>query len=167
MVNARPNSTFPSVILQKARYAALLARPRERGAKAVKHHTSLGRFPRPGSGPVPHNSRSGSVHLRRDENADLLRAPIAGLDVASWPCPRKWPWTSGNGGCPGLLPFSADRLEMTSRSPRGNQGSRHFHMSTISTPYGGPAYAERRRPAQGRRGRDDCRERSVVLCVCE
>ena len=32
---------------------------------------------------------------------------------------------------------------------RGNQCFRHFHMSTISTPYGGPASAERRRPAQG------------------
>jgi hypothetical protein len=34
------------------------------------------------------------------------------------------------------------------QQPRGNQAFRHFHMSTISTPYGGPAYAERRRPAQ-------------------
>jgi hypothetical protein len=31
---------------------------------------------------------------------------------------------------------------------RGNQSFRHFHMSTIFTPYGGPASAERRRPAQ-------------------
>ena len=53
------------------------------------------------------------------------------------------------------------------QKPRGNQGSRHFHISTISTPYGGPAYAERRRPAQSRRGRDDFRERSVVLRVWE
>ena len=45
-----------------------------------------------------------------------MRAHIGGLDLASCPCPRRWPWTSGNGGCPGLLPFSADRLEMTSRS---------------------------------------------------
>src|SRR5436305_6700090 len=31
-------------------------------------------------------------------------------------CPRKWPWKSGIGGCPGLLPFPAARLEMTSSS---------------------------------------------------
>ena len=34
------------------------------------------------------------------------------------------------------------------QQPRGNQSFRHFHMSTIFTPYGGPAHAERRRPAQ-------------------
>jgi hypothetical protein len=33
------------------------------------------------------------------------------------------------------------------QQPRGNQGFRHFHMSSTSTPYRGPAYAERRRPA--------------------
>jgi hypothetical protein len=32
------------------------------------------------------------------------------------PCPRKWRWKPGNGGFPGLLPFPADRLEMTSGS---------------------------------------------------
>jgi hypothetical protein len=31
-------------------------------------------------------------------------------------CPRKWPWKFGGGDFPGLLPFSADRLEMTSRN---------------------------------------------------
>src|SRR5690348_16734874 len=31
-------------------------------------------------------------------------------------CPRKWPWKSGSGGCPGLLPFPAARLEITSSS---------------------------------------------------
>ena len=34
------------------------------------------------------------------------------------------------------------------QQPRGHQGNRHFHMPTISTPYGGPASAEHRRPAQ-------------------
>ena len=105
------------VILQKARYAALLARPRERGAKAVKHHISLGRrvFRGLGAARCP-------ITLGADQSIfgatrrGPMRAPIAGSDVASWPCPRKWPWTSGNGGFLGLLPFPAARLEMTSSS---------------------------------------------------
>jgi len=34
------------------------------------------------------------------------------------------------------------------QQPLGNEGFRDFQMSSTSTPYGGPAYAERRRPAQ-------------------
>ena len=105
------------VILQKAHYAAFLAKPRERGAKAVKHHISLGRrgFRGLGAARCP-------ITLGADQSIfgatrrGPMRAHIGGLDLASCPCPRRWPWTSGNGGCPGLLPFSADRLEMTSRS---------------------------------------------------
>jgi hypothetical protein len=34
------------------------------------------------------------------------------------------------------------------QQPRGNRRKRHFHMSTISTPYGGPACPGHGRPAQ-------------------
>ena len=72
------------VILQKARYAALLARLRERGAKAVKHHTSLGRrvFRGLGAARCP-------ITLGADQSIfgatrrGPMRAPIARLDVAS------------------------------------------------------------------------------------
>jgi hypothetical protein len=152
------------VILQKAHYAAFLARPMERGAKAVKHHISLGRrvFRGLGAARCP-------ITLGADQSIfgatrrGPMRAHIAGLDLAPCPCTRKWPWTSGNGGRPGLLPFSADRFGNDLQPPFGNQGNRHFHMSTISTPYGGPACPGHGRPAQGRRGWD----RGVVLCVCE
>jgi hypothetical protein len=85
-----------------------------------------------------------------------MRTHIAGLDLASCPCPRKWPWTSGNGGCPGLLPFSADRLEMTSKSLVEIREAAISTCPPFPPPTGGPAFAERRRPAQGRRGRADC-----------
>jgi hypothetical protein len=111
------------VILQKVRYAALLARPRERGAKAVKHLTSLKRRVFRGLEPLGGQGAARCpITLGADQSifgatrGGPMRAPIAGLDIASWPCPRKWPWTSENGGFLGLLPFPSARLEMTSSS---------------------------------------------------
>jgi hypothetical protein len=52
------------------------------------------------------------------------------------------------------------------QEPFGNEALRHFQMSSISSPYGGPAslnVAGRPRP----RGLGDRGKRSVVLCVRE
>jgi hypothetical protein len=53
----------------------------------------------------------------------------------------KWPplWTS----CISTRPVGTDFQQ-----PRGNHGNRHFHTSTIFTPYGGPACPGHGRPAQ-------------------
>ena len=68
---------------------------------------------------------------------DVQSAGPAFMSVEIW----KWRfrWTS---------PISSRSVGNDFQQPRGHQGNRHFHMPTISTPYGGPAYAERRRPAQ-------------------
>ena len=100
---------------------------------------------------MPHNSGGGSVHLLRDETRTYagtycwlgprvvpMSAEMA-LDIWKW----RPSWTSS---------ISSSPVGNDFRQPRGNESFRHFHMSTISTPYGGPAYAERRRPAQDRRG---------------
>lgn len=61
----------------------------------------------------------------------------------------------------GLVPPSSGRVLLD------GQDAWKSEFPPFPPPYGGPAFAERRRPAQGRGGRDDCREGSVVLCVCE
>jgi hypothetical protein len=58
------------------------------------------------------------------------------LEMWKWP----FPWTS----CISTRPVGNDF-----QKPCGNQGGRHFHMSTISAPYGGPACPGHGRPAQG------------------
>jgi hypothetical protein len=58
------------------------------------------------------------IHLSYEREQALefcSTRPQAARDVqqSSRPsCPWKWPWTSGNGGFPGLFAFSAYRLEM-------------------------------------------------------
>jgi hypothetical protein len=76
------------------------------------------------------------------------------LEIWKW----RLPWTS---------PISSSRVGNDLQQPRGNQSFRHFHMSTISTPYGGPAYAERRWPAPAVGAETTAGERSAVLCVWE
>ncbi len=74
------------------------------------------------------------------------------LEIWKW----RLPWTSS---------ISSSPVGNHFQQPRGNKRNRHFHMSAISTPYGGPLNVVGQPRAVG--ADDDCRERSVVLCVCE
>ena len=82
---------------------------------------------------MTHNSRSGSVHLLRDETRTyagtyrwLGRRVVAmsaemALDIWKW----QLSWTSS---------IFSRSVGNDFQEPRGNQSFRHFHMSTISTP---------------------------------
>ena len=69
----------------------------------------------------------------------------------------------GNRGPSRLFPFSAGSLEIILQQPCGNQENRHFHMSTIFTPYGGPACPGHGRPAQAVKGKGEGGDVVLVL----
>jgi len=58
-----------------------------------------------------------------------------------------WKWR-----LPWISSISSRSVGNDFQQPRGNQSFRHFHMSTISTPYGGPACPGHGRPAQAVEG---------------
>ena len=65
-----------------------------------------------------------------------MRGPIL---MSTQRARQKWPWKSGSDGFPKLfLMFSWQRGD-DFQQPRGNQGERHFHIFSTSTPYGGLA----------------------------
>jgi hypothetical protein len=77
--------------------------------------------------------------VRYLEQRGVLRAD---LDVAELPANRR---DLAFVGCEPRITLHRDAfLAEPQRADRATL----FHMPTISTPYGGPAYAERRRPAQ-------------------
>src|SRR5215469_9149810 len=63
-------------------------------------------------------------------------------------CREHGRWRSENGGFLGVRAFSPGRFGNDFQQPSENEAFRHFHMSTISTPYGGPACPEYGRPAE-------------------
>jgi hypothetical protein len=106
--------------------------PNKRASRVSGMH-KIWATPRPGpaSLPPPDSRRSGPLS--------------ASLDQAD---PDQAQPHEAEGGHDGLLSMSSTSVGNDFQQPRGNQGFRHFHMSSTSTPYGRPAYAERRRPTR-------------------